>query len=55
MKGRGSAIEAVGLHYEGVSGATFWGRLRGDWLGDWQAGHPFEDTDDELNARHCEL
>ncbi len=50
-----TAIEAAGLHYEGVSGATFWSRLAADWLNGEQAGHPFEDTDQELNARYCDL
>jgi len=48
-----TAIEALGLHYEGVSGPAFWGRLCSDWLDGTQAGHPFADND--LNARYCDL
>jgi len=48
-----TAIEALGLRYESVSGPAFWGRLCGDWLDGTQAGHPFMDND--LNARYCDL
>ena len=50
-----TAIEAAGLVYEGVSGPSFWGRLADDWLDGTQAGHPFDEAENEANARYCEL
>lgn len=50
-----TAIEAAGLCYEGVAGPSFWARLADDWLDGTQAGQPFNEDENEANARYCEL